>query len=218
MDLFYFKILLVLYVGSKIGNAICKNLYIKLICAVSLAFLFSKFSFSLNFLMLSIFTIILLSVSVVDYFHRLIPIVAPPLLFGIGLLFSFFNPILGETCFFRFLNCVFGVIAGGGILFLFGVSGEFFYKKEVIGGGDVKLMAGVGAFIGVERVLLAVFIASFLASIVGLTLILFKKRSKETYIPFAPFLSLASFSVIFMPKPAQLFTIFFSWETKILGV
>jgi leader peptidase (prepilin peptidase)/N-methyltransferase len=218
MALFFLKILLVLCIGFKIGNAVCKNLYIRLVCAVSLAFLFCKFSFSLQFFMFSIFIITLLSVSVIDYFHRLIPVIAPPVLFVVGLLFSFFNPILGETYFFRFFNSILGVIAGGGILFLVGMLGEFFYKKEVMGGGDVKLMVGVGAFLGAERVLLAVFIASFLASIAGITLILFKKRSKESYIPFGPFLSLASFCVIFMPKPVQLFTMFVAWEAKILGV
>jgi leader peptidase (prepilin peptidase)/N-methyltransferase len=218
MDFFYFKILLIFYIGFKIGNIICKNFYIRLICAISLAFLFSKFSFSLQFLTLSIFTITLVSVSVIDYSHRVIPIIAPPVLFVVGLLFSFFNSILGETYFFRFLNSILGVIAGGGILFLFGMLGEFFYKKEVIGGGDVKLMAGIGAFLGAERVLLAVFIASCLASIAGLILIILKKRAKETYIPFGPFLSLASFFVIFMPKPVQLFTMFFAGEAKILGV
>jgi leader peptidase (prepilin peptidase)/N-methyltransferase len=218
MDFFYFKTLLVFYIGFKMGNIIYKNFYIKLVYAISLALLFCKFSFSLQFLTLSIFTITLLSVSVIDYFHRVIPAIAPPVLFSVGVLFSFFNPILGETYFFRFLNSIFGVITGGGILLLFGMLGEFLYKKEVIGGGDLKLMAGVGAFLGAERVLFAIFIASCLASIAGLILIMLKKIAKETYIPFGPFLSSASFLVIFIPKPAQLFTMFFVWEAKILGV
>jgi leader peptidase (prepilin peptidase)/N-methyltransferase len=212
------KILFVFYIGFKIGNAIYKSFYIGLICAVSLASLFYKFSFSLQFLIFSFFTVTLISVSVEDYFHKLIPIIAPPLLFGVGLLFSFLNPFLGKSYFFKFFNSVLGALAGGGILFLIGMLGEFFYKKEVMGGGDVKLMLGVGAFVGVERVLVSIFIASFLASIVGLILILFKKKSKEMYIPFGPFLSLASFAVVFIPKPIQLFDMFFAWEAKILGV
>jgi leader peptidase (prepilin peptidase)/N-methyltransferase len=212
------KILFVFYIGFKLGNGIHKNFYIRLICAVSLLFLFYKFSFSLQFLMFSFFTVTLISVSVEDYFHKLIPIIAPPLLFVVGLLFSFFNPFLGKSYFFKFFNSVLGALAGGGILFLIGILGEFFYKKEVMGGGDIKLMLGVGAFVGVERVLVSIFIASFLASIVGLILILFKKKSKEMYIPFGPFLSLASFAVVFIPKPIQLFDMFFAWETKILGV
>jgi len=218
MALFYLKILIVLYIGFKIGNAVHKSLPVNLISAISLAFLFCKFSFSLQFFMFSFFAISLISVSVVDYFHKLIPVIAPFLLFALGLLFSFFNPVLGETYFFKFLNSILGVFAGGGSLFLIGMLGEFFYKKEVMGGGDVKLMAGVGAFLGVERVLAAIFIASFLASIAGLILILFKKRPKETYISFGPFLSLASFAVIFIPKPSQLFAMLFAWESKILGV
>jgi leader peptidase (prepilin peptidase)/N-methyltransferase len=206
------KILFVFYIGFKIGNVVIhKNFYIRLICAVSLAFLFYKFSFSLHFLMFSFFTVILILVSVEDYFHKLIPAIAPPFLFGIGLLFSFFNPIfLDKSYFLKFFNSILGAIVGGSILFLFGMLGEFFYKKEVMGGSDVKLMLGVGVFVGAERVLLSIFIASFLASIVGLILILFKKKPKETYIPFGPFLSLASFVVIFIPKPIQLFNMIFA--------
>jgi leader peptidase (prepilin peptidase)/N-methyltransferase len=111
-----------------------------------------------------------------------------------------------------------GAIAGGGILFLIGTVGEFFYKKEVLGGGDVKLMAGVGAFLGVEKVLFAIFIASLLGSIAGLVLILFKRKSKEIYIPFGPFLSLASFVVVFISRPAHLLAMLFAWKSKILGV
>ncbi|MDR1942997.1 MAG: A24 family peptidase [Endomicrobium sp.] len=212
------KILFVFYIGFKIGNTIYKNFYIRLICAVSLVFLFYKFSFSLQFLMFSFFTVTLILVSVEDYFHKLIPAIASPLLFGIGLLFSFFNPIfLDKSYFFKLFNSILGALAGGSILFLISMLGEFLYKKEVMGGGDVKLMLGVGAFVGAERVLLSIFIASLLASIVGLILILFKKKSKEMYIPFGPFLSLASFAVILIPKPIQLLDMLFAWEAKILG-
>ncbi|MDR1122413.1 MAG: A24 family peptidase [Endomicrobium sp.] len=206
------KILFVFYIGFKIGNvAIYKSFYIRLICAVSLVFLFCKFSFSLNFLMFSFFTVILILVSVEDYFYKLISIVDLHILFGIGLLFSFFNPIfLDKSYFLKFFNSILGAFVGGGILFLIAMLGEFFYKKEVMGGSDVKLMLGVGAFVGPERVLLSIFTASFLASIVGLVLILFKKKSKEMYIPFGPFLSLASFIAIFIPKQIQLLDMIFA--------
>jgi leader peptidase (prepilin peptidase)/N-methyltransferase len=156
--------------------------------------------------MFSSFTVILILVSVEDYFYKLIPTIALHFLFGIGLLFSFFNPIfLDKSYFLKLFNSIFGAITGGGILFLIGMLGKFFYRKEVIGEGDVKLMLGIGAFVGTERALLSIFIASFLASVVGLILILFKKKSKEMYIPFVPFLSLVSFAVVFIPRLIQLF-------------
>ncbi|MDR2399434.1 MAG: A24 family peptidase [Endomicrobium sp.] len=202
MRFLYIKILVVFYIGFKVGNIVHKSLLVKLISAFSLVFLFSEFSFSLQFLMFSIFAFSLISASVIDYFHRIIPVIIPPLLFGTGLIFSFFNHILGETYSLRFFNAILGILAGGGVLFLIGIIGQFFYKKEVIGGGDIKLMVGVGAFIGVEKVLLATFIAALLGSIYGLIFILFNKRNiRETYIPFGPFLSLASFATIFIPRP-----------------
>jgi leader peptidase (prepilin peptidase)/N-methyltransferase len=198
---FCLEILVIFYIGFKICNAICKNLLIRIISAFSLVLLFYKFSFSLNFFVFALFVISLILVSVSDYYNRIIPMAIPPLLFSVGLLFSFFNPFLGEHCFFRLLNSIFGSIIGGGVLFLFGILGELLYKKEVMGGGDVKLMAGIGAFLGVKLVLLAILFASFLGGIVGFIVVLFKKgKLRETYIPFGPFLSLTSFTVLFVPQ------------------
>ena len=83
---------------------------------------------------------------------------------------------------------VVGLLAGGGVLYLTGMLGDFLFKKESMGGGDVKLMAMAGTILGWKAVILAFFIAPLLALLPGL-FVLFVKRSHV--IPYGPFLSLA---------------------------
>jgi leader peptidase (prepilin peptidase)/N-methyltransferase len=210
-------IILVFFIGFKVGNSIHNTSFIKFLTACSFSFLFFKFSFSVTFFLFAFLTYSLISVSVVDYFHKIIPVVFPILLVIFGVIFSFFNVILGETLLSRFLNSLLGIIAGGGILLVVGFLGQLIYKKEVMGGGDVKLMGGVGAFIGFEKVLSAIFIASVLTCIVGLTLIMCKKVKIKDYIPFGPFLSAASFITIFLIHPFSYLNIFFVWETQVFN-
>jgi leader peptidase (prepilin peptidase)/N-methyltransferase len=76
-----------------------------------------------------------------------------------------------------------------------GMLGELAFKKEAMGGGDVKLMAMIGAFLGWKLVILTFFLAPFLGSVVG---IIMKIREGKDVIPYGPYLSLAAvFSMFF---------------------
>jgi len=185
-------------------------LFIKLISVFSFILLFYKFSFSFQFIIFAFLTFLLICVSVADYFYKIIPIMFPVVLVTAGILSSFINLTLGETYLSRFFNSILGVLTGGGVLFIAGLLGQFIYKKEVMGGGDIKFMSGVGAFIGWEKVLSAIFIAAFLGGITGLVLVLFKKIKIRGYIPFGPFLSTASFISIFLPQPPLFLSVFFT--------
>jgi leader peptidase (prepilin peptidase)/N-methyltransferase len=205
------------YIGYKIGNTIYKAPLIKFVTGFSLALLFYKYSFSVSFFLFAFFVYSLISISVVDYFHRIIPAVFPILMLVFGMLFSIFNVSLGENIFFRFFHSLLGAFVGSGSLFLINFLGDLIYKKEVIGFGDVKLMAGVGAFIGCQKVLFAIFIAAVLAGIVGFILIVIGKMTRRDYIPFGPFLSAGSFLIIFLPQPSILLDIFFLFETQLFA-
>lgn len=87
-----------------------------------------------------------------------------------------------------------GVLVGGGTLYLTGMLGDFLFKKESMGGGDIKLLAMAGAFLGWKTVLITFFISPMLAVIPGLLLILFKK---EHVIPYGPFLALGLLVALF---------------------
>lgn len=96
------------------------------------------------------------------------------------------------------LQCVIGVLCGGGSLFAAGFIGERLFKKgEAMGGGDIKLMALVGAAFAWKIAVLAIVFAAIAGSIVGLTLIACKALSKSHAIPFGPFLGLGLWIAVF---------------------
>jgi leader peptidase (prepilin peptidase)/N-methyltransferase len=87
-----------------------------------------------------------------------------------------------------------GALAGGGSIYLMGLFGGIVFKKEAMGGGDVKLMAMVGSFLGWKLALLVFFMAPIFGSVVGIALKL--KDGRDT-IPYGPYLSLAAVVAIF---------------------
>lgn len=82
-----------------------------------------------------------------------------------------------------------GLAAGGGVLWLVGTVAEKILRKEAMGGGDVKLLAAVGAFFGPVGVWVALFVGSLTGAAAGLV---FRLRSEEGKIPFGPFLALGT--------------------------
>jgi leader peptidase (prepilin peptidase)/N-methyltransferase len=89
------------------------------------------------------------------------------------------------------LDCGLGIAVGGGSLFLAGFMGKHLLKKdEAMGGGDVRLMALVGALWGWKIALAAIFIASLSGSIAGGVLLVMRLLRTDRKIPFGPFLAL----------------------------
>ena len=190
---------------------------VEILTGTLFALLFYKYQFSFPFFLFCVLAFSLVVISVIDYYHQIIPDIFPLILASCGLLFAAFNPTLGSAYLERIINSVCGLVAGGGSLLIIGLLGQFIYKKEAMGGGDVKLMAGVGALIGWDKVLFAIFIGAFLGSIAGIFLLIFKKVEKRGYMPFGPFLAAASYLVLFLPKPEIIINAFIVWETDIIN-
>ncbi|HAK88771.1 MAG TPA: prepilin peptidase [Nitrospiraceae bacterium] len=91
-----------------------------------------------------------------------------------------------------FKNSVTGLLLGGGLFYLIAV-----LSRGGMGGGDIKMMAMVGAFMGWKAVFLTTFIGSLTGSIVGISLMVFKGKGRKTKIPFGPFLALGSLITLF---------------------
>ncbi|MBI4115553.1 MAG: prepilin peptidase [Candidatus Omnitrophica bacterium] len=146
---------------------------------------------SLIFLITVAFLSILLAISLIDLETGLIPdrLSLPGMV--LGLILSFFYPMLHQSsiALTGFLKSLIGLLAGGGLIYITGLAGNWIFQRESMGGGDVKLLAMVGSFLGWEKVLLTFFAAPFFA----LPFALYQRWvKKEEIIPYGPFLSLAA--------------------------
>lgn len=92
---------------------------------------------------------------------------------------------------------IIGFLAGGGFFYLVAITGKAILKKDAMGGGDIKMMAMVGGFLGWKGVILTTFLGSLLGSITGVTLILLKGREWGSRIPFGPYLALGALISLF---------------------
>ena len=150
-----------------------------------------------------IFLTLLFAVSVTDLETGLIPDTMTFLGMGAGLLASLTH---SDSPLESFLQSALGLFAGGGLIYLTGLAGNWIFQRESMGGGDVKLLAMIGSFLGWEKVLLVFFTAPFFA----LPFALYQRfAKKEEVIPYGPFLSLAG--------AVQFFCGDFFWKT-FLGI
>ena len=99
------------------------------------------------------------------------------------------------------VDSLMGILVGGGILWFLAWISPYVFGKEGMGGGDIKLMAMVGAFLGWQPALLAIMIGSLLGSLVGGGLIVTGARRREQYIPFGPFLAIGSLLALLFHQP-----------------
>ncbi|MEN8262163.1 MAG: prepilin peptidase [Nitrospirota bacterium] len=90
-----------------------------------------------------------------------------------------------------------GCLAGGGSFYLIAVLGKAVFKKDAMGGGDIKMMAMAGGLLGWKGILLTAFLASLFGSIIGISLILIKGKEWGARIPFGPYLALGAFISLF---------------------
>lgn len=135
--------------------------------------------------------LLLIPVSVIDIYHYIIPdsITLGGLILGITVSF-----IPGSI---TPLQSIIGIIAGGGSLLLIGLFGRYILrKKEAMGGGDIKLMAFLGAVWGWKLALLAIFFGALLGSVIGLLLIIIRILPEDRKIPFGPFLSIGIWTAV----------------------
>lgn len=95
------------------------------------------------------------------------------------------------------LDYIFGGIIGGGIFYLLGLLGKLIFKKESMGFGDVKLMAGVGLMFGVKATLTITLVSFFISAIISILLIVCRVKNMDSYIPFGPFIVIACVAVMF---------------------
>jgi leader peptidase (prepilin peptidase)/N-methyltransferase len=157
---------------------------------LSLALVF-KFGFTIALPIYFVFTAALLVVIVIDYYHQIIPdfISLPGIIIGFAC--SFANPVI------TWQQSGMGLLIGGGVLYAVAAGYYLFTKREGMGGGDIKLLAMIGAFLGWQSLPFVVFGSSILGALVGIGAMVKQKKGGKTMIPYGPFLSIAALLYMF---------------------
>ena len=166
---------------------------VEFITPVLLILAYWRFGLTWGFVARSILTLFLVATFFIDLRLRIIPdvLTLPGIILGFLLSFVVKSP--------TFLNSLLGILVGGGTFYLAAVLGEWIFKKESMGGGDIKLAMMLGAFLGWQKILLVLLLSAFLGSLIGGIALFFSKDVKETRtIPFGPFLALGAVIAMFL--------------------
>ena len=152
--------------------------FVELVTGILFAFAYHKVGFNIRLLESLLFVSLSIAVTFTDIKYLRIP--NKIVLFGILTVIPFLI-YKGEL-----LNASLGFLVGGGILFLLAI-----ITRGGMGGGDIKLAAMQGLYLGVSNMVLTLFLAFISSGFISLFLILIRIRSRKDMIPFGPFLAIA---------------------------
>lgn len=157
--------------------------------AIGYIFLFREFGPSPEFIIYALFFSSLVVLSVIDLYYKILPdvITIPGIILGITL--SAFILSTGLK------NSIVGALIGGGLFYIVAV-----VSRGGMGGGDIKLIAMIGAFLGWRDVIITIMLASFTGAVVGVMMMIFLGKGRKYAIPFGPFLALGGMISMFFSE------------------
>ncbi len=164
---------------------------VELLMALLSGAVFYKFGLSITACGYFLFCAALVVIIWVDIHHQIIPDIISLPGIVVGFFFSFVNSQL------TWQSSLIGLLVGGGILYSIALLYFILRKQEGMGGGDIKLLAMIGAFLGWQSLLFVIFFSSLTGTIVGITAMAKQKKGGATRIPFGPFLSVAALFFLF---------------------
>ncbi|MDY7038507.1 MAG: prepilin peptidase [Thermodesulfobacteriota bacterium] len=154
--------------------------------------LFLRYGFRPEYFLFLLFAACLVIITFVDLHHQIIPeiISLPCILIGLAISVFKLNNI-------SWLDSLIGIIAGGGFFYAFARMFKWLRGKEGLGGGDVALLAMLGAWMGWRALPFIILVSSLAGTLIGGSSLLFGGRKLSEKIPFGPFLVLGAFCYFF---------------------
>ena len=172
-------------------NAKPKYLLMVIVAVAYIALLFFN-GLNIDTIQYMILIPMLLIAFIIDFRLQIIPNRLTLTMFETGLIFTFIKTLL---------------ITGGGIFLLITLIGGAIAGKEAMGFGDVKFMGALGLFFGWLNIIMISVMAFLFAAIVGIVILIARKRKIGEYIPFGPFIVVASIIPIYVSTPDLLFVL-----------
>jgi len=160
---------------------------VELLNALSYLYFFWTFNWSFELAVLAFLSSALIVIFFIDLDHQIIPdlITLPGMLLGLAV--SFLPGGLG------IVPALIGLLVGGGSLYLIALLGDWLFKKESMGGGDIKMAAMLGAFLGWQKVLFIFMASAVIGLVVSVIMMAVSARLRKTrVVPFGPFIALAA--------------------------
>jgi leader peptidase (prepilin peptidase) / N-methyltransferase len=209
---FYFNIPIISFLVLR-GKAACCHVklswqypIVELMTAILFCAVYYKFPYlgeSLNnvkvdepdlirFYHLAIFSSLMIVCAVIDFHHMIIPDVISLPMIILTPVVVYYHPELNLK------SAALGILVGGGILY--GIAWIYWLvRKEIgLGFGDVKLLAAIGGWLGVQAVLPTILIGSILGTLIGVSALLINRNySMRTALPFGPFLAFGAVAHMF---------------------
>lgn len=191
----YSKVFVKDFFSLYLKNEKPKYIYMTVTAVIFIGLLY-LYGFQVKTLAYMILFPMLLCAFVIDYRLKIIPNRLNLTIFEVGLVYTFLEGIININI---AIDMLLGMIAGAGIFLFITLVGGLIAGKEAMGFGDVKLMGGLGLFFGWRTIIIISLIAFLLGAIVGITLMLRKKKKSDEYIPFGPFIVISAVIAMFVP-------------------
>lgn len=182
----------------------------KIAVSTSMAFIILLFVFGpgAEFVINAFVSVLLIISFFVDLKAQIIPNETNFIGFLVGIILTFIKFMINGAA---GLDAILGMVAGAGIFLLIAFFSLLVYKKVGMGLGDVKLMGMLGLFFGLANTI-QIFVLSFLiGAIVSIFLLITKIKKSDEYIPFGPFIVMASFITMIIPASTM-----FNWLLTVI--
>ncbi|PCI40192.1 MAG: hypothetical protein COB50_00150 [Thiotrichales bacterium] len=167
-----------------------QKLILKLITAIMYLVVIQHYGLGIISILTLVFVSVLLVLSVIDLHEHILPDELTLGLLWLGLLVNSFGVFISLN------EAVLGVIVGFSVFWLIHHACKIIYKKDGLGYGDCKLLAAIGAWVGIQHILLVILLSSLLCILHAVVLMIFKKYQKSQVIPYGPSLAVAGFVVL----------------------
>lgn len=156
----------------------------------------NEFLQNIELIKYTILTPMLIIALVVDYKYQIIPNRLNLTIFEVGLIFAFISGLYSMNL---MTNALLGMLIGGGIFLIITLIGGLVAGKEAMGFGDVKFMGALGLYFGATNIITITLMAFLFAAVISIFLLITKIKKTGEYIPFGPFIVIASFISMLVP-------------------
>jgi leader peptidase (prepilin peptidase)/N-methyltransferase len=164
---------------------------VELLNGLAYLYFFWRFGWTVELAVFAFLASALLVIFFVDLDHQIIPdlITLPGMVIGLGV--SFAPGGIG------ILPSLIGLLVGGGSLYLVALLGDWLFKKESMGGGDIKMAAMLGAFLGWQKVIFVFMASAVIGLVVSVAIMAVSAKLRKTrLVPFGPFIAIAAMLAI----------------------